>query len=717
MCTLRLFAPKELRHEEVSMGNYLEYESWIFTQDDIKDGNLYRSRDLLSASLEIDTLNVTVECTDPSIVNFNRNAKLVRYFAGKQDGIFYVQSILRIAPKLYKISATSKIGLLQNGKHMGGIYTGQTAGEVIEEICGSVPVTIKSNIKDIQLYGWLPIAAPRDNLSQVLFAIGATVKEDMLGTLRVEGLWDGLSSMISADRIYNDAAVEYGSVISGVSVTEHQYSEGGELAKLFEGTAAQGDIITFSGPHYDLQATGFTITERGANYAKVSSGSGVLQGRPYVHNTKQIERTVNEQADKNIKSVSDATLVSLVNSNSVVERMVNYYKHTQIIQCPVVFTGETPGDLISTWHPYDKDIVFACLESADINLSNTLKAKEKSLVGFVPSAQEEITVYDQTEIIAQSGNWTVPDGVTSVRAILIGGGSKGLQGSTGSAGSGGGNGSVGKGGNGGAGGAGGVGGRVLEADIEVIPGQVIPVSIGIGATSVLPQGVSTTFGDRSSDEGAVRPSGYTDVVLGETFAKPGSAGTTGANGPTPTFSYSINCSIQIDIGGNTIKSSAPAGTASSPSVKCSGGWDASDSYEVAGEGYNLKGSVLYTAVDGINGTTPSAGKAATSYGCGGNGGNGGGGGHGYRPSISSGSLVKTIPANQNSSGWTLNFYANSVRHYTSKGGNGGAGSVGGNGYQGCVILHYGVQSVTRSGQLKDRTGRKVLDKYNRRIIM
>lgn len=126
----------------------------------------------------------------------------------------------------------------------------------MKDICGTIPVSVKSNIKDIKLYGWLPIATPRENLSQVLFATGATVKEDMLGTLRIEGLWDGISSTVPADRIYNDATVEYGSEVSGVSVTEHQYVEGGEPESLFEGTASYGDVITFSESHYGLEATG-----------------------------------------------------------------------------------------------------------------------------------------------------------------------------------------------------------------------------------------------------------------------------------------------------------------------------------------------------------------------------------------------------------------------------------------------------------------------------
>ena len=41
-------------------GNLIKYGAYTFAQDSIKDGTLYRSRDLLSASLEVDTLTHTV---------------------------------------------------------------------------------------------------------------------------------------------------------------------------------------------------------------------------------------------------------------------------------------------------------------------------------------------------------------------------------------------------------------------------------------------------------------------------------------------------------------------------------------------------------------------------------------------------------------------------------------------------------------------------------
>ena len=755
MCTLPLFGLKELRCEEAGMGNYLEYESWIFTQDDIKDGNLYRSRDLLSASLEIDTLNVTVECTDPSIVNFKRNAKLVRYFAGKQDGIFYVQSVVRIAPKLYKISATSKIGLLQTGKHMGGIYTGQTAEELIEEICGSVPVMVKSNIKDIQLYGWLPIAAPRDNLAQVLFAIGATAKEDMLGTLRVEGLWDGLSSTVPADRMYNDATVEYNSAVSSASVTEHQYSEGGELATLFEGTAAQGDVVTFSGPYYDLQATGFTVLESGANYAKISSGSGVLQGRPYIHNTRQITRVVNEQASENIKSVENATLVSLINSGAIADRMVNYYKYTQVISAPAIYNGEKPGDRLSIYHPYEAIFSNACLQSEDITLSGTLKSQEKSLVGYIPIDTNENLV-NRVEILTGSGTWTPPDGVEEFRAVLIQGGSSGESGEDGSsakalsalsgstqlntttlysypfgsqyrsitAGSG--------GGSGGSGGTGGLGGKINEVSFNNASGKNYDFSCGRGSHDSESEGEETVFGEVSSANGARMDNGFLEIFSGTVYGKKGNPGIKGGAGGSPAqegesvggakggapnlttvkvqsnISGTLYSALEVGkyagsggggAGGGTEDNPGGDGMSQSGTPTCAFSGAAPS---ISANGISISGGTGGFGANGANGAT---------YGSGGDGGSGGGGG---------GATGDAFIAFGTTNGSTTFGVATTAKAtiYATAGAAGGSGGTGGNGADGCILVYYSVKEpIGKIKQLQDRTGKIILDRYGRRIIM
>ena len=794
----------------MASGNTIKYGTFAFTQDKIKDGTMYRSRDLLSASLEVDTLTVTVECDTPTITKFQRNAQLVRYYNGDQDGTFYVQSIKRIAPKLYTITATSKVGLLSGGQHMGGIYTGNLAGDVIKDICGDVAVAVKSNISDIKLYGWLPIATPRENLAQVLFATGATVKEDRDGTLRIEGLWDGMSSIISADRIYEDSSVDYGSDVSSVSVTEHQYTEGGELTSLFEGTAAQGDVITFSDPHYGLVATGFTIIESGANYAKVSAGSGTLQGQPYIHNTREITRTVNADAAENVKTVRNATLVSLVNSKAVAERMVNYYKCVESISAPTLYARELPGDRLGVYHPFDEAYTDACLESENVTLSGTLKAQEKSVVGFVPVAIEHTVTYEYSERIDEDGDWTVPAGVDSLRVVLIGGGDGGRRGSAGSSGSAGtqssasggatSTGAAGKGGKGGNAGAAGQGGKINIIDmVDLTPGEVLSFSIGAGGTgsaslsSAPGAGGATTVTragtTETSDDGAASDLGYTDIKTGTVYAAsgtPGAAGASGGDGGTlargaaggavGAYSGGSGGAVTTKAGPNIVTSYADKadGSWSTSSIsvpekntklsgytdytfdRTTGKYTATEQqtytwgvtgyaiifYSVTNNGMGLLATwYSYSVVQTKNHTATASGYGSgytSTWGGGGGGGaangtagtdasgnagasgatpekpqtptipgTGGGGGHGGGGGGGGGSSRVVTHVN----------YTSTATAAAATAGSGGVGSNGGDAAPGCALLYYGIASADVSGIIKDKTGKKMIDKYNRLLIV
>ena len=703
--------------------NTIVYSQWTFTDDDIHSGNMCLAMALMSDALEANTFTATVECADRSIINFERNTPLTYSYKGQQRGIFYVQSITRDGPTTYTISATSAIGLLIESLHYGGIYTGQTVAEVLPSICGTVPYVIKTNLRDIALYGWLPVASSRDNLSQVLFAIGASIRTDLDGVLHIETLWDGIINDLGKDRMYQGAAVNYSAKVTQVIVTEHQYVEGTEQVQLFEGTASQNDVIAFDEPMHDLVASGFSILESGANYAKVSSGSGTLTGKKYIHNTREVVRDVSQANEPNIKTVTEATLVSLVNSVGVAERLANYYQWTETIESGVVYDGELPGNRSNAWHPYDEEVVSGCLESADVNLSNTLKAEERLLVGYVPPKFEQVVTYDEHELLTGSGTWTVPEGVTEVRAVLIGGGYPGENGSAGSS-----NITTSRvwrnqqsyttpsasGKNGGAGGAGGQGGKVYEETIDVTPGQQIAYAAGVGGTSAGGP-TSSTFGSLTSDSGSSLVSGYVDAITGEIYAKPGAAGFDGGAGGDPgEYGETVNgirggaprsgsaIFLPDDVAEyfNVSWNGSGGGGASATARAQTGVWLSVDSSGVisggAFAGATSAGSIGYG--DGADG---GHGEAGTGYGNGGGGGHGGGGAGGFSSVTVSAKSNATMTQGNFSGVWLA----------------GGSGGVGGSGANGCIILYYGVQETVPSGPFVDKNDKTFLDKFGRLIVV
>lgn len=755
--------------------NKIRYLDHVFgEEDDIKKGNCYLVGTLLGDSLSINTLEFDVESDDSTLTQFKRNDPVIYEHNGKQIGIFYVQNIERIGATTYSFSAVSALGILAEGKHYGGIYTGQTVAEILPDICGTVPYEIKTNLTEIKLYGWLPIASPRDNLAQVLFAIGAVIKTDLGGVLRIESLWDGISGELTQNQMYEGPSIKYDSAVTQVVVTEHQYVEGGEETKLFEGTAQQGDIITFNSPMYELVADGFSILESGANYAKVSGGSGTLKGRAYIHNTREVVRDVSEAAEPNIKTVKDATLVSLVNSTAVAERLANYFQWTETIQAPIVYQGEVPGNRVATWHPYDKTGVTACLESADINLSNTLKADETLLVGFVPPKPETGYITERV-VLTGSGTWKKPAGVTRIEYVLIGPGQGGRAGKKGEPGS-----ATtlsfsysllgintrysgkhpGEGGKGGEGGAPGHGGKIYRGEMDLSVIDELEYSCGPGGTGATydesnpeaegNEGSATTLGDISSDLGSSSEFGYTDIITGEVYATTGLQGIAGGDGAGTTaenrenssndgFYFTPSAGVTDEDGtfwaGGTTKTQ---GNTEPP--KLDGDGDSASFTGSLGDGYAgaqvsyALGSGAAAGAAGKNGTalgrfsvsrnsskTTITARAYATNGLKGAdaaivpkkalNGNGGRGGYGG----GGGSSIGIAGTYSGSDGSPVGSY--NLSSTTADPGEGGLPSQGGEGGDGLIILYYSVPKETQNGPIMDRTGRFILDKLGRRFVV
>ena len=552
--------------------DYIMIGPYQFDRDASKDDmrldycSSFQEVALDESSLSFDTVSVEV-CTKTigtQLSALPNNTPIIVYRGGKIKARFVSSGVSRIGPVTYQLTGRSPMGALTGMVHTGGIYTGQTVEEVVKEICGNIPSLVKSVYAGVKLYGWLPYAdgknrSARDNLAQMLFAIGAYLRTDLNGVLRIEPLWDGTASLIEVDRSYTGGTVKYDSPISAVTVTEHQYVAGTETKELFSGTAQNGDIITFSEPMHSLSATGFTILESGANYAKISAGTGALTGKAYIHNTRLITQPVTTGAAENVKSVTDATLVSLVNSYAVAKRLADYYRCRETITNDIVSGHEKPGHVLSVYHPYDKKMVSACIQSLDTTMSATLKSSMEALVGFTPAQPESAEYFDERVVLTGSGEWEVPENVTAITAVLIGGAQGGHCGH-------GGNPAEAKtenytetilgsllqhntdkwalGGKGGKGGEPGSGGKILQATFDVNPAQKFSFVCGVGGfgaafdannwanTPKTPgaEGTKTTFGSLNSDSGSVSEIGYTDPVTGEVFAQKGEQGIAGGDG-------------------------------------------------------------------------------------------------------------------------------------------------------------------------------------------
>lgn len=711
-------AVNEIRYKGVSYA----------TDDDIKvpSGILYEVKALRSDSLEANSLTVTVFSNDKAIMGFAKNDKVEYFRDGRRVGVYYLQTVERVGSDAYTLSALSALGRLITMRHVGGIYTGQTVAEVVPQICGPVAVMIESVYASRKLYGYLPYSNPdtktgngrsaRDNLSQVLFAIGASLGTDENGVMRVEKLWDGVSATVTADQINeNSCSTVYETPVSAVEITEHQWVKSQDTVTLFEGTAEDGALVTFEDPAHSLTAEGFTITEQGDNYAILSAGTGTLTGKSYNHLTRIVRRTVTEGAEENVVPVSDATLVSLTNSVDVAKRMADYYRHRETIRVDVEPGTERAGRVVQIFHPWDKKMVQACVESRETVISGILNSQTSALVGFTPAQPESAEYFDERVELTGSGTWTPPEGTEAVTAVLIGDGQDGTAGQNGegvsltgqtltntssgsfpSA-------SAGKGGKAGAPGS---GGKIFQITMDITPGMSFSY-----ATS---QNGEAVFGSHSSAEGSASPNGYYDDVTGKTYARQGAVGYDGGDGGAPGksggsvagykggYGYRPGEYTQRMTEGNirytqTFKHNGTGGPGAAMGTEVTWGPSVfSVGLPTFIPNIRIKGSA--------DGASAVPGADGENYGDGGGAGHGGGGAGGI--GSCSISMSPTPPSTQHQ---TINFSGALQR--------GGSGSEGGKGKPGCIIIFYRKPKPVQSGALRTSDGRDLLDALDRRMIV
>ena len=252
-----------------------------FTDAEIVSGNIYHAASLPLQELEIDTFVFSVRSDSLKETDFSVGEK-VQFFENDELIVtMYLSQIERVATNKFNFSCINAIGILDNQKHFGGMYNGNTFSDVLADVMGNAEYTLESALGNITIYGWLPISTRRDNLNQLLFAVGANIISETNGTLRVFVLSSDITN-IAADRVFRGGSVKAVSPATEIDVTEHAYAAltTDEQVTLFTGSSSNGELVTFDNPMHDLAVDGtFEIIASNANYAIIGAGAGTLTGK------------------------------------------------------------------------------------------------------------------------------------------------------------------------------------------------------------------------------------------------------------------------------------------------------------------------------------------------------------------------------------------------------------------------------------------------------
>lgn len=546
-------------------------------------------------------------------------------------GKFYSKRVVRTGKAWFDIQAVSAIGILDGQTHNGGLYSGQRFDAVAADIIGgSVSFSCDPAVSALPVFGWLPKSSRRKNLHQLLFAHGVSIKKDEEGNMVFTFPDTVTVKNIPDSRIFLGGNIDYMTPATRVDITEHAFLKlpTDETVTLFDNTDGSGvaDNTTVDfrdAPIHDLEATGgLTIHESGVNFA-VLSGTGVLTGKKYTHTTRIVSLESGAGGENKTASVTDATLVSLVNSEYVAKRVLSYYSSAKTIAADIVVESEKPGDQIAFNNPFDEPET-AFLSSMEITSSSFLRSACEIITNYNPEWYGNN--FSNVVVLTGSGTWTHTG---RVRAVLVSGGEGGWSGGDGKQGE---SDDSGRGlaGEGGVPGTPGRGGRILSITLEV--SGSIEYNCGVGGTGGLndgeqpvpgEDGTDTTFGSYTTANGERSQTGTVNLFTGEVYGLSGQTGVAGMRGASDKdASESIVYDGVTYIPGarGSDEGGAKGGYGGGPAVGSNGENGGNAGAESVGgeiQGYN--------GGDGGDGANAVAPADASSYGAGGNAGNGGGG--------------------------------------------------------------------------------------------
>ena len=452
----------------------------------------------------------------------------------------FIKSVQRLSFNAYgtlnafKLTFQNVAAMLDRRRHYGGLYTGETAGDVIRSLFGDIDVIVDTDVAAVPVYNYLPIASARKNLTDLLVALGAFLTYGTGGKPRVQFLKNLQPVSVSDDDIDMQESTSYDVPATKVIVAEHSYyaSALDMQVSLFDNTDGSGSVtrkvVEFANPCHDLEATGLTVHESGVNYAIVS-GTGTLTGYEYAHSVRLFERVTGKMGDERVAVLEDNTLISALNSANVAARLADYLNTGEINECKIVLGDRDikPGTLLSYNDP-DGEESEGIVQDMTLTLSETDAALCRIIKGYLPDYFGNN--YQNYDLLTGSGTYTVPADTTSMRIIVV------------QAGEGGGCGFAGQSsqnenpGTGGQPGTPGSAGKVFALDISVTPGETFAYSCGTGGLPGTANGESgqpggeTTFGSYTSEDGEVPANGIVNILTGDVYAKPGKEGVAGADG-------------------------------------------------------------------------------------------------------------------------------------------------------------------------------------------
>lgn len=310
-----------------------------FKRDELRSVNLIQQISLISKELQENVLDWQLNSASVVDYLFQLKQPVSAYDGEELLGVFYVKSSKRQSARVYDISCTDAVGVLNEEEFPDAYYSGKNALELAREICGDFNVEMEAALQNKTVNGVIVKKTRRAALQQLCFAIGAVADTSGSEGIRIFTPSRTNAKAIPANRVRVGGSVQKSDVVTAVQLTSHNYSTSGSGAYTEIGGVKYYDITT-------------------------------------VHTKANPDVTASDK--QNVISIADATLVSSANAQEVLQRMFDYYMLRDTHSVSFRLEGERVGDFVATPTNWG-DMVTGNLTRASITLSGIAVAAAEVL--------------------------------------------------------------------------------------------------------------------------------------------------------------------------------------------------------------------------------------------------------------------------------------------------------------------------------------------------
>lgn len=195
----------------------------VFNIDELRNVHLTQEIDITKQQLFANTMDWTLSSKSDAEFIFQFKQPVYAYDGDKLYGVFYVDKGSREAERIYDITCTDAIGVMDFEPFPDTFCENQSASDLIRTICREYAVDIHSSFANKTVTGPLVGLTRRGALQQVCFAIGAIANTSNGDKIRVFPLGSELKE-IPTSKYRTGDSVQSEKLVTAIRIASHAYS-------------------------------------------------------------------------------------------------------------------------------------------------------------------------------------------------------------------------------------------------------------------------------------------------------------------------------------------------------------------------------------------------------------------------------------------------------------------------------------------------------------